>query len=177
MSRVGKTIIAIPQGTQVTLDGQQVTAAGKLGSLTYRLPHDIELTKEGESLQLQPRHLSRRSRSLWGTARARVANIVEGVSNGFRLFIVVEGVGYRAQKKGNDLVIQAGYSHDVVMTPPEGVTVECPSVNEIEVFGSDKQLVGQFAALICKVRPPEPYKGKGIRLKERVILRKEGKKK
>lgn len=177
MSRIGKEAIIIPEGTEFSLQDGVAQASCKGVSLAYKIPPEVEVKMEDNKVMVAPKTMSRHARALWGTVRARIANIVKGVGEGFNLSIVVEGVGYRAQVKGSQLVVQAGYSHEIALDVPEGITAKCPQPTEIELHGHDKQRLGQFGALICQIRKPEPYKGKGIRLKDRVILRKEGKKK
>ena len=177
MSRVGKHPVQIPSGVTVTVSGQQVTAKGKLGQLETVLTNDVELSHEGEQVTVRPRDTSIRSRMMWGTARTVIQNIVTGVESGFSRKLEINGVGYRAQVQGNALVLQLGYSHEVRYPVPDGIKLETPDPTHITVHGADKQKVGQVAAEIRRFRPPEPYKGKGIKYEDEVILRKEGKKK
>jgi large subunit ribosomal protein L6 len=177
MSRVGKHPVQIPSGVTVTVSGQQVTAKGKLGQLETVLTKDVELSLEGEKVAVRPRNNSMRSRMMWGTARTVVQNLVTGVESGFSRKLEINGVGYRAQVQGKALVMQLGYSHEVRYPIPDGINLETPDPTHITVHGADKQKVGQVAAEIRKFRPPEPYKGKGIKYEDEVILRKEGKKK
>lgn len=177
MSRVGKHPVAIPAGVSVALDGGYVKAQGKLGSLAVRVTEHVEVTHEGQSVTVRPRGTTREARTMWGTTRTLVANLVKGVSEGFFRRLEIQGVGYRAQVQGSTLVLQLGYSHDVRYPVPKGVTIECPDQTHIVVKGADRQLVGQVAAEIKSYRPVEPYKGKGIRYEGQYVLRKEGKKK
>ena len=177
MSRVGKHPVEIPGGVTVTVAGQTLTAKGKLGQLQTTLMDEVELIEEGNALRVAPRVNSKRGRQMWGTARTVVYNLVHGVAEGFQRRLEITGVGYRAQVQGRDLVLQVGYSHEVRHPIPEGIKIECPDPTHINVHGADKRLVGQVAAEIRAYRPPEPYKGKGIRYDDEIILRKEGKKK
>ncbi|CCQ74591.1 50S ribosomal protein L6 [Magnetospira sp. QH-2] len=177
MSRVGKNPVEVPGGVEVTIDGGTVSAKGKLGLLSMSFTDDVEITKDGNQVTVTPRSNVMRARKMWGTARAQIENLVQGVSEGFTKKLVINGVGYRAQVKGKDLVLALGYSHDVIYPIAEGLTVKCPDQTHIEISGANKQLVGQTAAEIRAFRPPEPYKGKGIKYEDEYILRKEGKKK
>ena len=177
MSRVGKNPVSIPQGVDIAIAGDELTAKGKLGTLTYRLPEEVEVTNEGGKVAVKPVGTSKTARSLWGTTRANIRNLVVGVSQGFTRNLEITGVGYRAAVSGKTLTLQLGYSHDVVFPIPEGITIKCEKPTSIAVSGFDKQKVGQVAAVIRSYRPPEPYKGKGIRYADETILRKEGKKK
>jgi len=177
MSRVGKHPVVIPQGVEVVLAGQQLTAKGKLGQLSLALPEEVEVTKEDGSVVVKPLGESSRARALWGTTRANINNLIAGVSKGFVRNLDITGVGYRAAVQGKKLTLQLGYSHDVVFDIPEGIAIKCERPTAIEIAGADKQQVGQVAAKIRGFRPPEPYKGKGIRYSDETILRKEGKKK
>ena len=178
MSRVGKNPVSIPAGVEVSIDGSVVKAKGKLGELSYEfLANEVSVEKTDDGVQVMNRSESKRSRSLWGTTRARIQNLVTGVSEGFKKELEIQGVGYRAQMQGNVLKLSLGYSHDVNFEVPEGVTVTAPKQTEITVEGTDQQLVGQVAANIREWRKPEPYKGKGIKYKDEYIFRKEGKKK
>ncbi len=177
MSRIGKLPIRIPEGVEVAIAERRVQVKGRLGELAWELPREIAIAREDGQLALKPVSTSRRARALWGLARSLVANMVEGVSRGFEKRLVISGVGYRAQSDGRFLTLQLGYSHDIKYAIPADVKVETPSPTEIIVRGIDKQRVGQVAAEIRAFRKPEPYKGKGIRYADEVILRKEGKKK
>ena len=177
MSRVGKNPVEIPSDVNVAIAGHHLTAKGKLGELGLDLVDDVEVTLEGDKVWVRPRDETIRARKMWGTTRALVNNIVTGVSTGFTRNLEINGVGYRAQIQGNDLVLQLGYSHEVRHPIPPGISIECPDTTHIVVKGIDKQKVGQTAAEIRGYRPPEPYKGKGIKYDGEFIVRKEGKKK
>ena len=177
MSRIGKHPIPIPDGVTVEISGRQVTAKGKLGELHLTLMEEVEVKRDGDQIVVRPRDDSDRAQQMWGTARSVVNNLVTGVAEGFTRSLEINGVGYRAQVQGKDLVLQLGFSHEVRYPVPEGITVQCPDQTHITVSGADKQRVGQTAAEIRAFRPPEPYKGKGIKYADEYILRKEGKKK
>jgi large subunit ribosomal protein L6 len=177
MSRVGKNPVAVPDGVQVAVDGQHVNVKGKLGELAFTVSDDVEVGMDDGGLWVKPRSQSKRARSLWGTSRARLQNLVTGVTQGFTVELEITGVGYRAAVQGKELNLQLGYSHEVRFPIPEGITIACPAPTQISVTGIDKQQVGQAAAVIRAYRPPEPYKGKGIKYRGEQILRKEGKKK
>ena len=177
MSRIGKKAVAIPQGVTATLDGQTVTVKGPKGQLSWTVVDEIEVKQENGELTLTPRDDSTRSRAMWGLSRTLVNNMVEGVTKGFEQTLELVGVGYRAAMKGQSLSMQLGFSHDVDIKPPEGIAFAVPKQTEVKVSGIDKQLVGEMAARIRKIRPPEPYKGKGVRYAGEQVRRKEGKKK
>ena len=177
MSRVGKHPVAVPAGVEVAISGQRVKAKGKLGELTLDLMSEVNINNEDGGLVVRPRDDSVRARMMWGTARTLVANLVTGVSAGFSRKLDINGVGYRAQLQGTTLVLQLGYSHDIRYPIPEGIRIECPDQTHIIVHGADKQKVGQVAAVIRSFRPVEPYKAKGIKYDDEIVLRKEGKKK
>jgi large subunit ribosomal protein L6 len=177
MSRIGKKAVAIPSGVTVTLDGQTVAVKGPKGELSWTVSEDIEVKQEGSELTLTPRNDSQRARGMWGLSRTLIANMVEGVSKGYEQTLELVGVGYRAAIEGKVLQLQLGFSHDVNITPPEGVTFASSKQTEIKISGIDKQLVGETAAKIRRIRPPEPYKGKGVRYSGEKVRRKEGKKK
>jgi len=177
MSRVAKSPIALAKGVSVTVDGQTVTVKGGKGSLTARLHADVTLNEESGVLTVKPRTESKSGWCQAGTARAVLRNMVQGVSEGFQRRLTLVGVGYRAQAKGNTLGLSLGFSHPVEYPVPAGITVETPSQTEIVISGADRQKVGQVAADIRRYRPPEPYKGKGIRYADETVLRKEAKKK
>ncbi|MBY9066729.1 50S ribosomal protein L6 [Hyphomonas sp. WL0036] len=203
MSRIGKLAISVPAGASVTVTGQTIKAKGPKGELELVLPEVITPKFENNELTVAPRadlmqaandtieaakakgkrpptlaqSLSPDARTQWGTARARASNMVEGVTKGYSKTLELVGVGYRAQMQGVDLKLALGYSHDVVYKAPQGIKIEAPKPTEIVISGADKQTVGQVAAEIKKFRPPEPYKGKGIRLQGEYVRRKEGKKK
>ena len=177
MSRIGKRPIAIPAGVTVTLDGQTVSVKGPKGQLAWTVVDEIELKQEGGELLLTPRDDSKRARSMWGLSRSLVFNMVHGVTQGFEETLELVGVGYRAALKGQALSMQLGFSHDVDIPAPEGITFAVPKQTEIRIAGIDKQLVGETTARIRRIRPPEPYKGKGVRYAGEQVRRKEGKKK
>lgn len=177
MSRVGQVPVTIPSGVSVVIDGCLVSAKGKLGELSVTLTEDVSLTQADDAITVKPVSDSITSRQMWGTARACINNIVVGVSEGFSKKLEISGTGYRAQVQGKVLILQLGFSHDVNFPIPDGITINCPDQTHIEVTGIDKQKVGQVAAEIRGYRPPEPYKGKGVRYADEYILRKEGKKK
>ncbi len=178
MSRVGKYPVVIPNGVNVTIDGNVVKAAGKLGELSYVYDDSYVAAKlENNAVAVSPLSDSKRARTLWGTTRARINTLIKGVNEGFTKQLELLGVGYKAHVEGSNLVLSLGYSHDVIFATPEGVKITCASPTQVSVFGADKQLVGQVAAEIRKFRSPEPYKGKGIRYVGEYVRRKEGKKK
>ena len=177
MSRIGKKTIAVPKGVTVTLDGQTVSVKGPKGERTWTVAEEIEVKQEGDELSLTPRSDTPRARAMWGLSRTLVDNMVTGVTTGFEKTLELVGVGYRAALKGKDLSLQLGFSHDVDIVPPEGITFAVPKQTEIKISGNDKQAVGEIAAVIRKMRPPEPYKGKGVRYQGEFVRRKEGKKK
>ncbi len=177
MSRVGKNPVEVPAGVEVAVKGGLVSAKGKLGSLDYQANQDVEITQEDGKVWVKPVNDSKRARAMWGTARARIQNMVIGVSEGFKKDLEINGVGYRAAVQGKALNLQLGYSHDVTYPIPEGIDIKCEKPTSISISGADKQKVGQVAAEIRSYRPPEPYKGKGVKYADEVILRKEGKKK
>ena len=177
MSRIGKKPIAIPAGVTLTIDGQTVTVKGPKGQLAWTVVEEIVLKHENGELTLSPRDESTRARAMWGLSRTLVGNMVHGVSQGYEEVLELVGVGYRAAMKGQALSMQLGFSHDVDIPPPAGVTFAVPKQTEIRIAGIDKQVVGQLAAQIRRIRPPEPYKGKGVRYAGEKVRRKEGKKK
>ena len=175
MSRIAKAPVVIPSGVDVRLDGQELAVKGAKGEMTFGVHRDVEVVQGSDELTFAPR--SKGSMAMAGTMRALVQNMVTGVSTGFERRLELQGVGYRAQVQGQKLKLSLGFSHDVDFSVPEGIKVECPSQTEITVSGIDKQKVGQVAAEIRSYRPPEPYKGKGVRYVGEYIFRKEGKKK
>ncbi len=177
MSRIGKKAIVAPAGVTVTLDGQHVTVKGPKGQLAWTVSEEIELKQEGAELTLAPRNDTARARAMWGLSRTLVNNMVVGVSTGYEQTLELVGVGYRAAMKGQNLSMQLGFSHDVDIAAPAGITFAVPRPVEVKIAGIDKQLVGEIAARIRKIRPPEPYKGKGVRYAGETVRRKEGKKK
>ena len=177
MSRIGKKPVPLVAGTSASISGQTVEVKGPKGTRSFTASDDVTLTIEGETIKVTPRGLSKRARAQWGMSRSMIANLVTGVTVGFRKDMEIQGVGYRAAMKGRDLQLQLGFSHEVLFEVPEGVTVASPKQTEISVEGIDQQLVGQVAANIRAWKKPEPYKGKGIRYKGEFVFRKEGKKK
>ncbi|MCW3780587.1 50S ribosomal protein L6 [Defluviimonas salinarum] len=177
MSRIGKKPVTVPAGVTATVSGQQVDMKGPKGALSFTATDDVTITLEGNEILVKPRGTSKRARQQWGMSRSMVANLVEGVTKGFKKELEINGVGYRAAMQGNVLKLSLGYSHEVNFEVPQGVTVTTPKQTEIVVEGIDPQLVGQVAANIREWRAPEPYKGKGIKYKNEFIFRKEGKKK
>jgi len=177
MSRIGKRPVAVPSGVTANVDGQTVKMKGPKGQLQFIVHDDVEVKFEDGQVKVAPRSETKRARSLYGTARAQIANLVEGVTKGFEKKLEITGVGYRAAMQGKNLQLALGYSHDVVYAIPEGITITVSKPTEITVAGMDAQRVGQVAAEIRSYRPPEPYKGKGVKYANEFIFRKEGKKK
>jgi len=177
MSRIGKKPVPLVKGTSASISGQTVEVKGPKGTRSFTASDDVTLTIENDTIKVTPRGLSKRARAQWGMSRSMIANLVTGVTTGFRKEMEIQGVGYRAAMKGKDLQLQLGFSHEVIFEVPEGVTVASPKQTEISVEGIDQQLVGQVAANIRAWKKPEPYKGKGIRYKGEFVFRKEGKKK
>ena len=177
MSRIGKKAVPVPAGVTVTLDGQTVTVKGPKGQLSWTLVEEVRISQENGELTLSPSVETTRARAMWGLSRTLVGNMVTGVTEGFVQTLELVGVGYRAALKGSDLSLQLGFSHDVEFPAPEGITFVVPKQTEIKISGIDKQQVGEIAAKIRRVRPPEPYKGKGVRYAGEKVRRKEGKKK
>ena len=177
MSRVGKMPIAVPQGVDVKITPEAVTIKGSLGSLSLPANGLVTVTQDGATLKVAPANASAEANAMSGTFRALLNNTVNGVSKGFEKKLEITGVGYRAALQGKNLQLALGYSHDVVYAIPEGITITVPKPTEINVAGIDSQRVGQVAAEIRSYRPPEPYKGKGVRYSDEFIFRKEGKKK
>ncbi len=177
MSRVGKYPVAIPAGVTVEVANDTVTAKGQLGELSTPITSDVEVTVEGNLVSVRPTRQTKQARSMWGTTRALVSNLVTGVSTGFKVNLEINGVGYRAAVEGSDLVLSLGFSHPVRYPIPAGVAMKCERPTLIEITGSDKQRIGQIASEIRAFRPPEPFKGKGVKYATETVLRKEGKKK
>ncbi len=177
MSRIGKKEVTIPSGVTLTVDGQAVSVKGPKGQLNWTVPEEIEIKHENGALSFVPRADTQRGRAMWGLSRTLVANMVEGVTKGYEEVLELVGVGYRAAMKGSALSLQLGFSHDVDMPPPEGISFAVPKQTEVRVAGIDKQMVGEIASRIRRLRPPEPYKGKGVRYAGEKVRRKEGKKK
>ncbi|EFO29191.1 ribosomal protein L6 [Roseibium sp. TrichSKD4] len=177
MSRIGKKPVPVPSGVTATINGQTIAVKGPKGELSFVLNDQVLAEMTDDGIKVDPRGNSKTARSLWGMSRTMVQNIVTGVSEGFEKKLEMTGVGYRAQMQGKNLQLALGFSHDVIYDVPEGIEVKCPKPTEIVVSGIDKQTVGQVAAEIREFRPPEPYKGKGVRYAGEFIVRKEGKKK
>lgn len=177
MSRIGKRPVPVPAGVTANVAGQLVKIKGSKGELSFTVPDDVSVSMEDGAISVQPRSQSKVARSLWGTSRARVANLVLGVTNGFEKKLEINGVGYKAAVNGKVLKLTLGFSHDIDYAIPEGVAIVTPKPTEIVITGIDKQVVGQTAAEIRGYRGPEPYKGKGVKYAGEFIFRKEGKKK
>jgi large subunit ribosomal protein L6 len=177
MSRIGNKAVAIPSGVTANVEGQTIKMKGPKGALQVVLHDDVSVTMDKAAIKVEPRFETKRARSLWGTSRTQVANLVAGVTKGFEEKLEITGVGYRAAVQGKQLNLQLGFSHDVNYPIPQGIAIATPKPTEIVVTGIDKQLVGQVAAEIRGFRGPEPYKGKGVKYAGEYIFRKEGKKK
>jgi large subunit ribosomal protein L6 len=177
MSRIGKKAVAVPSGITAAVEGQTVKIKGPKGALQVVLHDDVSVKLDKGQIQVDPRFETKRARSQWGTSRTLINNLITGVTKGFEQRLEINGVGYRAAVQGKNLQLALGYSHDVVYPIPEGITIATPRPVEIVISGSDRQKVGQVAAEIRDYRPPEPYKGKGIKYSDERIFRKEGKKK
>lgn len=175
MSRIGNKPITVPEGVEVKIDGQKITVKGPKGSLEKEFHKNMKITLEGNVITVVRPDNEPSNRSLHGLTRTLLNNMIEGTTKGFERKLEVNGVGYRASKKGNNLLLNLGYSHPVEMEAPAGITFDVPNPNEIIVKGMDKELVGQTAAVVRTKRPPEVYRGKGIKYAEEVIRRKEGK--
>jgi large subunit ribosomal protein L6 len=177
MSRIGKKIVNVPDGVDVNLSGQLVAVKGPKGELSATLSNLVSVSQDDNGLSVKPVEDTQTARSFWGLSRSLVENLVVGVSEGFKRKLILQGVGYRAQVQGQTLKLALGFSHDIDFPLPQGISIECPSQTEIIVSGIDKQKVGQVASKIRAYRPPEPYKGKGVRYEDEYVFRKEGKKK
>ena len=177
MSRIGKKPVAIPAGVTATVTGQHVAVKGAKGELKFTVPDEVSVTQEAGFIKVMPRSQSKRARAMWGTSRAQVNNLVTGVTKGFERKLEINGVGYKAAVAGRNLNLSLGYSHDVVFPIPAGITIVAPKPTELVVTGIDRREVGQVCAEIRGWRPPEPYKGKGVKYAGEFIFRKEGKKK
>ena len=175
MSRIGRKPIHIPAGVEVTIDGSVVTVKGPKGTLTQKFHPAMNIAMEGTEIIVTRPNDAKENRSLHGLTRTLIANMVTGVTEEFKKELEVNGVGYRVQKQGKDLVMNLGFSHNVVMSETDDIKIDVPAANKIVIHGPDKQKVGQFAAKVREHRPPEPYKGKGIKYIDEVIRRKEGK--
>ena len=176
MSRVGKRPVPVPSGVTATVEGQTVKMKGPKGQLQFIVHDDVEVKFENGAVKVAPRFETNRAQAMYGTARAQVANLVEGVTKGFEKKLEITGVGYRAALQGKDLNLTLGFSHPVVFKAPDGITITVPTQTEILIAGADKQRVGEVAAKIRAFRPPEPYKGKGVRYSGEKITLKEAKK-
>ena len=177
MSRIGKKPVPVPSGVTVSLDGQTIKVKGPKGELQTQLVDLVNVKQDGDNLVVSPVDQTKPARSAWGLSRTLVANLITGVTEGFTKKLEINGVGYRAALQGQGLQLNLGYSHDVVYAIPQGIDITVPKPTEIVVSGIDKQRVGQVAAEIRAWRPPEPYKGKGVKYADEMIFRKEGKKK
>jgi len=177
MSRLGKLPVEIPSGVTASVNAGLVSVKGPKGELSFQAPPLVDIAQEDNAITVRPADETSRARAMWGTARANIANMVQGVSQGFERDLELVGVGYRAQMQGADLKLALGFSHDVVYSPRPGIKLSVPKPTEIKIEGPDKQVVGQTAAEIRGFRPPEPYKGKGVKYAGEYIRRKEGKKK
>jgi len=177
MSRVGKSPVAVPKGVTVDIKGQNVKVKGKLGELSLVVDNDVEAKLADGAVRLTPRADTQRARTMWGTTRSLVNNLVKGVADGFTVNLEISGVGFRAAVQGKVLQLQLGFSHEIKYPIPEGIAIKCERPTAIAISGADRQKVGQVAAEVRALRPPEPYKGKGIKYDTEVVRRKEGKKK
>jgi len=177
MSRIGKKAIAVPAGITANVEGQTVKVKGPKGALQVVLHDDVSVKLDGGEIKVDPRAETKGARAQWGTSRTLIANLIAGVTKGFERRLEISGVGYRASVQGKNLQLALGYSHDIVYPIPEGIAIATPRPVEIVISGIDRQKVGQVAAEIREYRPPEPYKGKGIKYAGERIFRKEGKKK
>jgi large subunit ribosomal protein L6 len=177
MSRIGKKPVPVPTGVTANVEGQTVKVKGPKGALQLTLHDDVSAKIEDGSVKVDPKMETKRARAMWGTYRALVANLMEGVTKGYERRLEINGVGYRAALQGKTLQVQLGYSHDIAYAVPEGITIALPKPTEVVITGIDRQKVGQVAAEIRAFRTPEPYKGKGVKYSDEFIFRKEGKKK
>lgn len=176
MSRIGNRKLIIPEGVTVTCENNNVTVSGKLGTLKLNVNEKINIKTDNNTLSTIRKNDTKQAKQLQGTTNALIKDMIVGVTEGYKKELEINGVGYKTQVSGNTILINAGYSHQVKINIPEYIKVECPSINEIIIKGYDKQAVGEFASQVRKTRLPEPYKGKGIKYKEEIIKRKEGKK-
>ena len=177
MSRIGKKAVPVPSGVQAAVEGQTVKIKGPKGALQLVLHDDVTAKLDKGEIKVDPRFETKRARSQWGTSRTLIANLIAGVTKGFEEKLEITGVGYRAAVQGKNLQMQLGYSHDIVYPIPSGITIAVPKPTEVLISGFDKQQVGQVAAELRGFRPPEPYKGKGVKYSGEYVFRKEGKKK
>jgi len=175
MSRIGKHPVPLPAGVEVTLEGQTVSVSGKLGKLSRRLPPEVEIARENGAIRVRPRGDDKRARAMWGLSRTLVANMVDGVTKGYSKQLEIVGVGYKAETRPYGLQLALGFSHPVEYRAPKGIKLTAPQPTQIVIEGADKELVGQVAAELRSLRPPEPYKGKGIKYQGEQIRRKAGK--
>ncbi|MDC1068069.1 50S ribosomal protein L6 [Candidatus Kapabacteria bacterium] len=175
MSRIGKAPITVPSGVKLKIDGNTVSAKGPKGELSYSLPNGISFEQDGDVLNVLRASEDKKTKSLHGLSRSMVNNIIEGCSNGFKILLNIEGVGFRAEMKGKRLLLNLGFSHPVVVIPPDGIEFNTPEQTKLEIIGANRQLVGEVAAKIRRLRKPEPYKGKGIKYDGEYIRRKAGK--
>jgi large subunit ribosomal protein L6 len=169
--------VEVPSGVDLEIAAGEIRAKGKLGELTMKVVDDVKVSREDKFLWVKPANDGKRARMMWGTTRSLLSNLVIGVSEGFSKRLLITGVGYRAAMQGKELVLQLGHSHEIRYQLPEGIKVDVPSQTEIVISGPNNQVVGQVAAEIRSYRKPEPYKGKGVRYADEIIIRKEGKKK
>ncbi|WOJ89382.1 50S ribosomal protein L6 [Methylocapsa polymorpha] len=177
MSRIGKKPVALPAGVTAKVEGQSISVKGGKGALSFTAPDDVSVTFADNQIAVSPRNETKRARAMWGMTRSMVNNLVIGVSKGFERKLEITGVGYKAAVAGKNLQLSLGYSHDVNFPIPEGIAIVAPKPTEVSISGIDKRQVGQIAAEIRALRPPEPYKGKGVKYSGEFIFRKEGKKK
>ena len=177
MSRVGMVPVEVPSGVDLEIAAGEIKAKGKLGELTMKVVDDVQVSREDNLVWVKPANDGKRARMMWGTTRSLLSNLVMGVSEGFSKRLLITGVGYRAAMQGKELVLQLGHSHEIRYPLPEGIKVDVPNQTEIVISGPNNQVVGQVAAEIRSYRKPEPYKGKGVRYADEIIIRKEGKKK
>jgi large subunit ribosomal protein L6 len=177
MSRVGKKAVPVPKGVTARVEGQKVSVKGAKGELSFTVPDDVSVTFANDEIKVDPRSETKRAQALWGTARAQINSIMTGVTQGFEKRLEITGVGYKAAVAGKNLQLSLGYSHDITFPIPDGITITAPRPTEVVIAGNDSQRVGQVAAEIRAYRPPEPYKGKGVKYAGEFIFRKEGKKK
>jgi large subunit ribosomal protein L6 len=177
MSRIGKKPVSVPSGVTANVQGQTVSIKGPKGTLSAVLDESVSVALDKGAIKIDPRNETKRAREMWGTSRVAVSNMIAGVTKGFEKKLEINGVGYRAAVQGKNLQLALGYSHDIVYAIPDGITIATPKPTEIVITGTDRRRVGQVAAEIRKYRPPEPYKGKGVKYVDEFIFRKEGKKK
>jgi large subunit ribosomal protein L6 len=169
--------VEVPDGVDLEISNGEIKAKGKMGELSMNVVDEVEISREGNLVRVKPANDGKRARTMWGTTRSLLSNLVIGVSEGFEKKLEINGVGYRAQLQGSELVLQLGHSHEIRYQIPEGIKIEAPSQTDITISGANNQVVGQVAAEIRSYRKPEPYKGKGVRYADEIIIRKEGKKK